>query len=103
MEEDKFNLKKALDERLKPKEKKKDGYIFKVSNRKNKKYDVYSASSGKYLVSFGDTRYEHFKDKIGFWKKKDHGDIKRRELYKKRHNSNPKIGSAGYFALKYLW
>jgi DNA repair exonuclease SbcCD nuclease subunit len=47
---DDFNktLKKALDERLKPKEKKKDGYIFKVSNRKNKKYDAYEYTLRSY-------------------------------------------------------
>jgi hypothetical protein len=85
------------------KEKKMNGWLFKVSNRKNKKYDVYDPKTGKYLVSFGDNRYEHFKDKIGFWSKKDHNDKTRQTSYKKRHGTNPKYGSAGYFSLKYLW
>lgn len=85
------------------KERKIDKWIFKVSNKKNKKYDVYDSKTGKYIVSFGDNRYEQFKDKIGFWKHKDHNDDKRRELYKKRHSKNPKYESAGFFALNYLW
>ena len=36
-------------------------YQFKVSTRKNKKYDVYE--NNKYIVSFGDNRYEQYEDK----------------------------------------
>ena len=36
-------------------------YVFKVSTRTNKKYDVYK--DNKYLVSFGDKRYEQYEDK----------------------------------------
>ena len=35
-------------------------YTFKISTKKNKKYDVYKNS--KYLVSFGDKNYQHYKD-----------------------------------------
>jgi hypothetical protein len=98
------DIKKLQEARLtSSKEKKIGGWLFKKSNRKGNKYDVYDPKTGKYLVSFGDARYEHFKDKIGFWSHKDHNDPKRRELYKKRHGTNPKRGSAGYFALNYLW
>jgi hypothetical protein len=33
-----------------------------LSTRKNKKYDVYNWDN-KYLFSFGDNRYMHYKDK----------------------------------------
>ena len=75
-------------------------YTFKKSKRKNKKYDVYK--NGKYLVSFGDNRYEQYKDKIGLYSSKDHLDKKRRELYYKRHG-NAKFETAKWFSHKYLW
>lgn len=95
--------KDIIRDKMELKEKKMDGFLFKKSNRKNKKYDVYDPKTGKYLLSFGDNRYEQFKDKIGFWKHKDHNDEKRRTSYRKRHGTSPKRGSAGWFALNYLW
>ena len=35
------------------------------SNRKNKKYDVYQ--NNKYLLSYGDSRYQHYFDKFGLY------------------------------------
>ena len=75
-------------------------YTFKKSIRKNKKYDVYK--NGKYLVSFGDNRYEQYKDKIGLYSAKNHLDKKRRELYYKRHGK-AKFESSKWFSHKYLW
>lgn len=95
--------KEIVKDKTERKERKMDGFIFKVSNKKNKKYDVYDGKTGAYIVSFGDNRYEQFNDKIGFFKSKNHNDEKRRELYKKRHGKNPKYKSAGFFALNYLW
>jgi hypothetical protein len=80
-----------------------DGYTFKVSTRKNKKYDVYK--DNKYITSFGSNKHEQFYDKIGYYKDKNHNDEKRRMLYRKRHkndNLNDK-NSAGYFSWFYLW
>ena len=81
-----------------------DGYNILKSTRKNKKYDVYK--EGKYVTSFGDTRYSHYKDKISNeWAHLDHNDKDRRRLYRLRHakdNINDK-NSAGYWAWHYLW
>ncbi len=35
-------------------------YKFKISTKRNKKYDV--NKNEKYLVSFGDKNYQHYKD-----------------------------------------
>jgi hypothetical protein len=80
-------------------------YEFKVSTRKNKKYDVYK--NGKYLVSFGaiktdGTPYEQYYDKIGSYSKYNHNDNKRKDNYYKRHGK-AKFESAKYFSHKYLW
>lgn len=76
-------------------------YIFKKSKRKNKKYDVYK--NGKYLVSFGDKRYQQYKDKIGYYSELDHLDEKRRLRYYQRHGKDAVVESAKWFSHKYLW
>jgi len=80
-----------------------DGYQFIApSKRKNKKYDVYK--NNKYLASFGDVRYQHFFDKIGFYSDLNHYDNNRRNLYIKRHNKDiNNYNKAGYFSFYYLW
>ncbi len=80
-----------------------DGYRFEKSKNKNKKYDVYK--DDKFIVSFGASAYQHYKDRIGLWKHKDHNDPERRRLYRLRHkhdNLNDKQ-SAGYMSWHYLW
>jgi hypothetical protein len=79
-----------------------EGIIYNVypSKRKNKKYDVFK--DNKYLLSFGDNRYEHYKDKIGHYKDLNHNDEKRKELYYKRHGKANKY-SAKWFSHKFLW
>lgn len=84
-------------------QKKVNGYTIKVSTRKNKKYDVFK--DDKYITSFGDKRYQHYKDLIGYYKNLDHNDTKRRDNYRSRHK-NDKINDpdyAGYWAYNYLW
>lgn len=80
-----------------------DGYQFVApSRRKNKKYDVYL--DGEYVLSFGDKRYEQFKDKIGYYSSMDHNDRDRRSNYINRHRKDiDNYGNAGYFAYNYLW
>lgn len=79
-----------------------DGYTFVApSKRKNKKYDVYKR--GKYITSFGDNRYKHYFDKIGFYSKLNHNDEKRKELYYKRHGTKADFESAKYFSHRFLW
>jgi hypothetical protein len=79
----------------------KDGFLFKKSKRKNKKYDVFK--NNRYIVSFGDNRYQQYKDKIGIYKDLNHGDKKRRDNYYSRHGKESRLGTAKYFSHKYLW
>ena len=76
-------------------------YEFKVSTRKNKKYDVYK--NGKYLLSFGDSRYQHYHDKLGYYRHLDHNDEERRERYYKRFGEDADFESAKYFSHELLW
>ena len=78
-------------------------YIFKVSTRKNKKYDVYK--NDKYITSFGDRRYQHYEDRTpnNYYWNLNHYDKKRRENYYKRFGNEPAYQSAKYFSHKYLW
>lgn len=73
------------------------------SKKEFKKYDVYL--NDKFITSFGDKRYEHFKDLLGHYKHKDHGDPERRRLYRIRHK-NDNIDDpnyAGFWSWNYLW
>lgn len=62
----------------------------------------------KRTLTFGDNRYQHYKDKIGFYSSLDHKDKKRRENYYKRHGAakEPKTiedFTPKWFSHKYLW
>jgi hypothetical protein len=81
-----------------------EGYKIYVSTRKNKKYDVYK--NDKYIVSFGASKMQHYKDLLGHYKSLDHNDIKRRNAFNSRfkrlidkHDKNSGI----YWSAKYLW
>ena len=69
--------------------------LIEPSNRKNKKYDAYELVIdnknyyGEYMFSFGDKRYQHYKDILGYYKTLDHGNIKRLDNYYKRHGEFP--------------
>ena len=82
---------------------------FEKSNTKNKKYDAiieHKRTKKKFILPFGDIRYQHFHDNaLGIYKHLDHGDINRRHLYKLRHAKFIKENfySPGYFSMKYLW
>jgi hypothetical protein len=76
-------------------------YSFKVSTRKNKKYDVYK--NGKYLLSFGSKTHQQYQDKIGYYKNLDHNDKVRRDNYYKRFGKNAKKDTPKYFSHNYLW
>lgn len=80
------------------------------SKRKFKKYDAVlkeKMSRRAVTVSFGDMRYQHFKDQTTdkTFKHLNHLDPVRRWRYKKRHEGHIKKGyySPGYFSMKYLW
>ena len=76
-------------------------YTFKVSTRRNKKYDAYK--NGKYLLSFGSKINKQYYDKIGFYKNLNHLDNKRRDNYYKRFGKEAKPDTAKYFSHNYLW
>ena len=60
-------------------------YEYLKSTRPDKKLMVEVTSNGrKKTVHFGDRKMEHFKDKSGIWKSKDHGDEQRRKNYLSR-------------------
>lgn len=86
-------------------------YIVKApSKTDNKKYDVFIEDEGKEkkILSFGHTDYQHFKDRLGYWKHLDHNDPKRQENYKSRHSkdkgviyNDPKY--SGWWSYHLLW
>ena len=78
-------------------------YTFKVSKKQNKKYDVYK--NNKYLLSFGDTRYSQYFDKIGNYTHLNHLDKTRLNNYYKRFGKKEKAkpDTAKWFAHHYLW
>lgn len=80
-----------------------DAYTVEVSMRPNKKYDVYK--HGKYLLSFGDTRYQQYRDKLGNFMYLDHNDKVRREQFRARFSGkdhdNP--DKALFWSWYYLW
>lgn len=78
----------------------KDGITFTRSPRKNKKY-MALYNDGK-IIHFGDSRYQHYHDKIGLYSYLDHNDENRKRLYKARHKVKSKR-SAGYLSMHYLW
>jgi hypothetical protein len=79
-------------------------YTFKKSTRKNKKYDVYRKSTKEYITSFGDARYQQFKDSTPqhLYKHLDHNDEKRRKAYYARHGKAT-FESPKYFSHQFLW
>ena len=79
----------------------KDGFVFKKSTRKDKKYDVFK--NGKKIASFGGLGYQQYKDKIGLYTELDHLDKNRRRLYYARHGTTAKKYSPKYFSHRYLW
>ena len=78
-------------------------YTIRKSTRLHKKYDVYK--NGKYLLSFGDKRYEQFMDQtpLKAYKHLDHKDPERRRLYYARHGTTTDKNSAKYWANMFLW
>lgn len=98
-----------------------DGINFVRSDKVHKKYKATipaklwskhrSATTVDRVVHFGDTRYQHYKDRIGLFAKLDHNDAKRRKNYRTRHGAIMAKGglaievkfSPAYFSYYYLW
>lgn len=84
--------------------------VIRPSSYQHKKYDVFR--DNKYVLSFGDSRHQHYKDKLGHFKHLDHNDEKRRERFHKRMKSIKKSdgklayrdkNSPLYYSMMYLW
>ena len=74
------------------------------SRAKNKKYSVYVLKKGKKrLIHFGDSRYKHFKDKLGFYAHLNHFDKTRKRRYYARHGKTTNKNTAKYWSNKILW
>jgi hypothetical protein len=87
-----------------PKYKLRDYDVVAPSKKQFKKYDVFD-KSGRYITSFGDNRYDQYYDKFGYYKKWNHGNLKRRDNYRKRH-ANDYIDDpnhAGFWSYNFLW
>ncbi len=82
----------------------KDEFIFKApSRKKNKKYDAHDARTGDYVTSFGDSRYQQYRDRIGHYSGKDHENQRRRKSYYARHGRLSTYLTPKFFSHKYLW
>ena len=78
-----------------------DSYPIFVSDKYPKKY--YALVNRK-KVYFGDQKYEHYYDRLGYYSDLNHLDKNRKRLYKLRHNKDRHVkGSAGWFADQILW
>lgn len=78
------------------------GYPIYISDRLNKKY--YAVLNNGSKIHFGDSRYQHYFDKIGYYSHLNHYDLNRRNLYKKRHDNNRHIKyTPGWFSDNILW
>ena len=93
-----------------------DDITFTVPRSGVKKYTAHLANGKK--VSFGDRRYEHYRDQVPRelggqrWRHLDHEDPKRRESYRRRHGAiRDKAGvpyinmpySPAWFSYHFLW
>ena len=88
-------------------------FEYKKSTIPSKKLMVTVEKDGKKrTVHFGARSMEHFRDKTGIWKSKDHGDATRRKSFRARMSGIIKKDgtkavsdpfSPAYHALRILW
>ena len=85
-------------------------FTYKKSTRPDKKLMVLLKNNKK--IHFGSRSMEHFKDKTGIWKSKDHGDEKRRNSFRARMSgiklkdgtrAIDDVDSPAYHSLRVLW
>ena len=83
----------------------KDGITYSKSDKKDKKYKAVFKDGT--TVHFGHSSYQQLKDTtgVGAWSHKDHGGVKRRDNYHKRHCCSKETNkrTANYLSCKYLW
>jgi len=84
----------------------------KSTNPSKKLMTVVEKDGKKRTVHFGARSMEHFKDRTGIWKSKDHGDSERRKSFRARMSGVKKKDgskavddpmSPAYHALRILW
>jgi len=84
-------------------------YDYEKSTRKGKKLMV---KVNNKTIHFGNDKYQHYEDKTGIWKSKDHKDKDRRKNYLARAKGIKKKDgtlaykspeNANYHAVKILW
>lgn len=79
----------------------------KGSGTKKYKALIVSNKTGRVKrISFGDNRYEQYKDStgLGLWSHLDHRDKERRRAYRERHQGdNLNCFSPGFFSWYFLW
>jgi hypothetical protein len=88
-------------------------FDYQKSTRPDKKLMVVVEKGGKKkTVHFGARSMEHFKDRSGIWKSKDHGDAQRRKNFRSRMGGIKKkdgsravddVFSPAYHSLRILW
>lgn len=82
---------------------------FEKSHLPTKKYNaimVNKKTKKEKRVPFGDSRYQQYKDStgLGLYSKLDHGDRKRRDAYRTRHQGEDTHKySSGWFSWHFLW
>lgn len=82
---------------------------FEKSRTKYKKYDAvlfHKTTNRTKRVSFGDNRYEQYKDStgLGLYSSSDHLDKDRRKRYRARHRKTAKYKySSSWFSFHFLW
>jgi len=92
-------------------EKKYEFVKFIKANKRDKMYVAIlrNKKSGRIKqIPFGSSKHENYGDRTGLnaWPKLVHGDIKRLERYRKRHEGegdDDEKYSAGWFAYHFLW
>tara|TARA_R110000822_G_C15130212_1_gene475033 strand:+ start:222 stop:503 length:282 start_codon:yes stop_codon:yes gene_type:complete len=70
------------------------------------KYFIYvkaDTKKGYKKIGFGHKDYGQYKDKLGYYKDKDHGDKKRKDNYYSRHGKATSKDTAKYWSHKILW
>lgn len=77
---------------------------WKNDTKSKNKYWVYIIKDGKVKkIGFGHKDYQHYKDKLGFYKSLDHNDPERKKRYYSRHGKATSKDTAKYWSHKVLW
>jgi len=79
------------------------GYSIFLSDKPDKKY--FARVGNRKIYFGGDPRhYEHYHDKMDYYKHLNHNDPKRRKNFKARHEKyRHVVGSAAWFSDQILW